>query len=57
MKETLLSTGWLHVACPGGFAQLPPGFRGESVPDEYIFQPAWNRERVNAWWCRKEGGS
>jgi hypothetical protein len=54
MREKILSTGWLYVSFPGGFAQIPPGFGGQSVPDEYIFQPDWNRERVNAWWGKRE---
>lgn len=32
------------------FAQLPPGFIGEIVPDEFIFHPEWNREAINAYW-------
>ena len=51
----VLSTGWLYVGFPGGFAQLPPNFCGDEVPDEYIFQPEWNRELVNRWWRERRG--
>lgn len=45
-----LCTGWLHVRFPGGFAQVPPAFNEEQIPDEHIFHPEWNRDRVNLWW-------
>jgi len=32
------------------WAQIPEGFSGETVPDEYIFQPEWNREAINKVW-------
>ena len=28
------------------FAQVPTGWRGR-IPDEYIFAPEWNRDRIN----------
>jgi len=49
----VLSTGYLHISFPGGFAQLPQGFCAETIPDEYIFDPDWNRERVNSWWRQR----
>ena len=39
---------------PECWAQYPEWFKGETLPDEYIFNPAWNRERVNAWWLSRE---
>lgn len=46
-----LSSGWLRIEFgPQIFAQIPPGFVGEVIPDEYIFQPEWSREIVNDWW-------
>lgn len=56
MTETLLSSGWwsLHIG-PRFVAQLPPGFAGERIPDEYIFQPEWNRDMANAWWKSRSG--
>jgi hypothetical protein len=32
------------------WAQIPEGFSGETVPDEYIFQPEWNRAAINKIW-------
>lgn len=32
------------------WAQIPEGFSGDTVPDEYIFQPEWNREEINKVW-------
>jgi len=34
---------WYSKEC---FAQIPMGWEGK-IPDEYIFNPAWNRERIN----------
>lgn len=45
-----LSSGWLRVGFPGGFAQVPPGFSDVEIPDRYIFQPSWNARRVNEAW-------
>ena len=46
-----LSSGYtmirLNSQC---WAQIPEGFSGETVPDEYIFQPEWNREAINKVW-------
>ena len=30
------------------FAQIPTGWKGK-IPDEYIFHPEWNRDRINEW--------
>lgn len=47
----ILPSGWLHIRLsPECWAQLPPGFVGTIVPDEYIFHPGWNRERINKYW-------
>ena len=52
--QKTLESGWTlvrwHREC---FAQLPPNFSGGAIPDEYIFKPAWNRERVNRWWATR----
>jgi hypothetical protein len=32
------------------WAQVPPGFCGETIPDEFIFNPDWNRELINRYW-------
>jgi hypothetical protein len=32
------------------WAQIPAGFTGDTIPDEYIFQPEWNRDTVNSVW-------
>ena len=34
---------WYSKEC---FAQIPTGWKGK-IPDEYIFHPEWNRERIN----------
>jgi hypothetical protein len=47
-----LINGYLHVRFPGGFAQIPPGYDEPTIPDEFIFAPEWNRERVNLWWAK-----
>ncbi len=44
-----LSSGWTLIwysqEC---FAQIPSGYIGE-IPDEYIFNPEWNKEKINRW--------
>lgn len=51
----LLESGYVHVRWSSEcWAQFPPWFTGDTLPDEYIFNPEWNRERVNAWWRSKE---
>ncbi len=46
-----LSSGYtlirLNSQC---WAQIPEGFVGDIVPDEYIFQPEWNRDAINKVW-------
>ncbi len=54
MSEQLVN-GYIHVRLgPQCFAQIPQWFQGETVPDEYIFDPAWNREEINRWWQRRK---
>ena len=55
MEQKLLESGWTLVRIEGtsfngGWAQIPPGFNGDVIPDDYIFHPDWNRDRVNAAW-------
>ena len=50
ISDVILSSGYRHIQFRGGFVQLPPGFVGDYIQDKFIFQPAWNRERVNRWW-------
>lgn len=46
-----LSSGWTHIRWNQNcWAQIPPGFGDDTIPDEHIFAPEWSRERVNAWW-------
>lgn len=48
---TRLASGFVLVRWSAEcWAQIPAGFDGEVIPDEYIFAPLWNSERVNAWW-------
>lgn len=51
-----LASGWLHVWwTPQAWAQLPPGFCAAVIPDEYVFNPGWCRDRVNRWWQSPQG--
>lgn len=52
MEVQLLDSGWSRLSVKGtnAWAQVPPGFCGCMIPDEYIFDPEWNRERINAAW-------
>jgi hypothetical protein len=51
---THLSSGYTHMRFgPQCFAQIPPGFNDDVIPDDYIFQPSWNRDTVNAWWAKQ----
>ena len=44
-----LSSGWTLIRFSKEcFAQVPTGWKGE-IPDEYIFHPDWNRDRINGW--------
>ena len=48
-KITELSSGWILIKFSQEcFAQIPKGWIGE-IPDEYIFNPEWNRDRINKW--------
>ena len=47
MYVKTLESGFVHIrVSPQCWAQVPPGWVGP-IPDEYIFWPAWNRERMN----------
>ena len=49
-----LPTGWFHIRWSAEkWAQVPPHFSGLTIPDEYIFHPAWNRQSINEWWRRE----
>jgi hypothetical protein len=44
-----LDSGWILIRFSREcFAQVPPKWIGK-IPDEYIFYPEWNRERINEW--------
>jgi len=45
-----LESGYIRIGVNGGFAQIPKGFIGEIISDEYIFQPEWCREEINQAW-------
>jgi len=48
---TRLSSGYTLIRVNSQcWAQIPEGFSGETIPDEYIFQPGWNREAINKAW-------
>ena len=53
VEQKLLESGWTRLRILdtnryGGWAQIPPGFNADTIPDDYIFDPEWNRDRVNA---------
>ncbi len=44
-----LPSGWILIRFSHQcWAQVPPGWKGH-IPDEYIFDPDSNRERINEW--------
>ena len=46
-----LGSGYIFIRLNSQcWAQIPEGFVGETIPDEYIFQPEWNREAINKVW-------
>lgn len=46
-----LESGYLRIVFgPQQWAQIPRGFVGDTIPDEFIFDPNWNRKIVNSWW-------
>jgi len=46
-----LNSGWFHIKMNNEcWAQIPPGFIAPIIPDEYIFHPEWNRDRINTAW-------
>ncbi len=52
MTDTTLSSGWRRIGLhEESFAQMPPGFTRSTIPDEYIFNPEWNRDAINAAWA------
>lgn len=45
-----LPSGWTLIKFSNEcFAQIPLGWKGEIISDEYIFNPEWNRETINNW--------
>lgn len=56
MEQKQLDSGWIRLSVVGtnAWAQIPPGFCDAGIPDKFIFDPEWNRERVNvAWRCER----
>lgn len=50
-----LPSGWILIKFSNEcFAQVPDGLKG-IIADEYIFNPEWNRERINNWRIKEEG--
>lgn len=47
-----LPSGWLRFSVGNLWAQVPPGFREDSIPDEYIFQYLCSRDIINMAWRR-----
>lgn len=55
MIQKLLSSGWVKLTIAntsrfGGWAQIPFDYAEETIQDKYIFQPEWNRQRINEAW-------
>jgi hypothetical protein len=51
-----MDTDYYHVRWSSEcWAQFPVDFGGDMLPDEYIFNPGWHRERINAWWLSTGG--
>lgn len=51
VRDEILSTGYRLIAVDRyTFAQLPPHFSEDVIPDEYIFNPEWSREPINEYW-------
>ncbi len=47
----LLESGWLRISLAGWFlAQVPPNFTAEKLPDEYIYEAAWNGMAAREAW-------
>ena len=52
MERKTLESGWTLLRLSSvSFAQVPPGFHSQTIPDEYIFDPEWNRDAINAAWA------
>lgn len=54
MKKTItlqqLESGYMRIEVDRAWCQIPRGFCGTEIPDEFIFQPEWNRNRINSAW-------
>ena len=54
MKEPIikkLESGYTHIRWNANcWAQIPPQFCESVIPDEYIFNPNWTRDKINRWW-------
>lgn len=51
ITDQVLASGWRQIKINNEcFAQVPPGFVGDTIPDEYIFHPDWCRESINDHW-------
>jgi len=49
-----LPSGWTLIRFSKEcFAQVPPGWKA-GIPDEFIFNPEWNRDRINNWFLKEE---
>lgn len=53
MQIKNLSTGYTLLRISSEcWAQYPSDFSGHALPDEYIFNPSWNREIINELFTR-----
>lgn len=52
IRDYILPTGFRFISLDRyTFAQLPPGFHGDHIPDEFIFNAEWSRTPINAYWA------
>ncbi len=41
---------WIGTDAGRFLAQIPPDFCGPELPNEYIYEPEWNRRRAREAW-------
>ena len=53
-----LDSGFIRISVSREcWAQIPPNMTGDTISDDYIFNPEWNRERINKIWETMKGGT
>lgn len=55
VRDYILPSGYRFISLDRyTFAQIPPGFSKDEIPDEFIFNAEWSREPINDYWKKSK---